>query len=50
MPIIALKNPNLTRQHFDAKIELLRADNSHTRWMLGVLTALAIANFAKQFF
>jgi hypothetical protein len=40
----------VTREHFDAKIELLRADNSHTRWMLGVLTALAIANFAKQFF
>ncbi|MCK0507949.1 DUF1640 domain-containing protein [Aromatoleum anaerobium] len=40
----------LTREHFDAKIDLLRAENSHTRWMLGILTALAIANFAKQFF
>lgn len=50
MPIITGNNPNFTREHFDAKIELLRADNSHTRWMLGVLTALAIANFAKQFF
>ena len=40
----------VTREHFDAKIELLRAENSHTRWMLGIVIALAVANFAKQFF
>jgi hypothetical protein len=40
----------VTREHFDTKIELLRAENSHTRWMLGIIIALAIANFAKQFF
>jgi len=29
---------------------MLRAENSHTRWMLGIIIALAVANFAKQFF
>ena len=33
-----------------SKIDLLRAENTHTRWMLGILVALAIADFAKQFF
>lgn len=37
-------------EHFDAKIDLLRIENSHTRWMLGAVLGLAIANFAKQFF
>ena len=40
----------VTREHFDAKIELLRMENSHTRWMIGALIALSAANFAKQFF
>jgi hypothetical protein len=40
----------VTREHFDAKIEILRIENSHTRWMLGAVLAVAIANFAKQFF
>jgi len=40
----------VTREHFDTKIELLRAENANTRWMLGVIIALAVANFAKQFF
>lgn len=40
----------VTREHFDTKIELLRMENSHTRWMIGALIALAAANFAKQFF
>ena len=40
----------VTREHFDFKIDLLRAENSHTRWMLGAVLAVAIANFAKQFF
>jgi len=42
----------VTREHFDIKIELLRAENAHTRWMLGIgiVIALAVANFAKQFF
>lgn len=40
----------VTREHFDAKIELLRVESQHTRWMLGAVLALAVANFAKQFF
>jgi hypothetical protein len=40
----------VTREHFDAKIELLRTENTHTRWMVGIVIAIAIANFAKQFF
>lgn len=40
----------VTREHFDAKIEVLRVENAHTRWMLGAVLGLAIANFAKQFF
>jgi len=33
----------VTRDHFDTKF-------SQLQWMLGVIIALAIANFAKQFF
>ncbi|SBT05225.1 conserved hypothetical protein [Candidatus Accumulibacter aalborgensis] len=40
----------VTREHFDAKIEILRIENAHTRWMLGAVLAVAVANFAKQFF
>ena len=40
----------VTREHFDNKIELLRVEHAHTRWMMGILIALAVANFAKQFF
>ena len=47
----------VTREHFDSKMELfgskmdlLRNENTHTRWMLGALIALAVANFAKQYF
>jgi hypothetical protein len=40
----------VTREHFDARIELLRTENTHTRWMVGIVIAIAIANFAKQFF
>ena len=51
----------VTRDHFDSKLAALRtdmdtgfasvrADIAHTRWMMGVLIALAAANFAKQFF
>jgi hypothetical protein len=40
----------VTREHFDTKIELLRMENSHTHWMIGALIALAVTNFAKQFF
>lgn len=47
----------VTRNHFDTQLALLRADmavlrteSGHTRWMLGVVIALAAANFAKQFF
>ena len=44
----------VTREHFDAKIETLetRLDSKIDKlsWMLGILIALAVANFAKQFF
>ena len=40
----------VTREHFDTKIELLRTENTHTRWMIGIVIALSVANFAKQFF
>jgi hypothetical protein len=33
----------VTREHFDAKFDKLQ-------WMLGIVIALAAANFAKQFF
>jgi hypothetical protein len=44
------QNNLVTREHFDSKIELLRLEISHTRWMIGALLAIALANFAKQFF
>ena len=44
----------VTREHFDAKIELLEmkfeAKFDKLSWMLGILIAIAAANFAKQFF
>lgn len=40
----------VTREHFDVKIEILRSENQQTRWMLGIVIAIAVANFAKQFF
>jgi len=33
----------VTRAHFDAKFDKLS-------WMMGILIAIALANFAKQFF
>ena len=44
----------LTREHFDAKLETLEtrldARIDKLSWMMGILIALAVANFAKQFF
>lgn len=40
----------VSKEHFDSRIELLRTESAHTRWMLGAVLALAVANFAKQFF
>ncbi|KFB70747.1 MAG: hypothetical protein AW09_004141 [Candidatus Accumulibacter phosphatis] len=44
----------VTREHFDVKLELLEtkidAKFDKLSWMMGILIALAIANFAKQFF
>jgi hypothetical protein len=49
--VLADSHENIvTREHFDSKIEVLRAENAHTRWMLGIVIAIAVANFAKQFF
>ena len=44
----------VTREHFDAKIQTLEArldaKIDKLSWMMGILIALAVANFAKQFF
>ncbi len=44
----------VSREHFDVKMETLEArldaKIDKLSWMLGILIALAIANFAKQFF
>ena len=44
----------VTREHFDAKLDTLEArvdaKIDKLSWMIGILIALAIANFAKQFF
>ncbi|MDP3438945.1 MAG: hypothetical protein Q8R95_05050 [Azonexus sp.] len=44
----------VTREHFDAKMETLEtrldAKIDKLSWMMGILIALAVANFAKQFF
>jgi len=49
--VLAEAQSNLvTTEHFDAKIDLLRTENSHTRWILATVLAIAVANFAKQFF
>lgn len=44
----------VTREHFDARMETLetRLDSKVDKlsWMMGILIALSIANFAKQFF
>ncbi|MBP6419630.1 MAG: hypothetical protein KA294_09655 [Giesbergeria sp.] len=43
-----------TRDHFDSKMETLEirleAKMDKLSWMMGMLIALAVANFAKQFF
>ncbi len=53
--VVAEAQSNLvTREHFDAKIELLEtkfdAKFDKLSWMMGILIAIAAANFAKQFF
>ena len=40
----------VTREHFDFKFSLLEARMDKLFWMVGVVIALALANFAKQFF
>lgn len=44
----------VTREYFDAKIDKLEArvdaKVDKLSWMMGILIALAAANFAKQFF
>ncbi len=43
----------VTRDHFDAKLETLEvrldAKIDKLSWMMGILIALAVANFAKRF-
>ena len=44
----------VTQNYFDLKLEKelspIRADLLVVKWILGVVVAIAIANFAKQFF
>lgn len=44
----------ITSTHFDLKIEKelapIKAELLVIKWMMGVLIAIAVANFAKQFF
>lgn len=40
----------ITREHFDAKFAIIEAKMDKLGWMMGILIALAVANFAKQFF
>ncbi|MCK0507890.1 DUF1640 domain-containing protein [Aromatoleum anaerobium] len=40
----------VTREHFDAKLAVVEVKMDKLSWMLGAVLAVAIANFAKQFF
>lgn len=40
----------VTREYFDARMEVFDAKFDKMTWMIGVLIAIAVANFAKQFF
>ena len=53
--MVALSQSELvTNLHFDMKIEKelapIKAELLVIKWMMGVLIAIAVANFAKQFF
>jgi hypothetical protein len=40
----------IIRERFDAKIAVIEAKMDKLSWMIGVVIAIAAANFAKQFF
>lgn len=40
----------LTKKDLQIELAPIRADINLVKWMLGAILALAIANFAKQFF
>lgn len=40
----------VTREHFDSKFAVMDAKMDKLSWMMGILIALAAANFAKQYF
>ena len=40
----------VTREHFDAKFSVIEAKFDKLQWMLAAVLALAVANFAKQYF
>ncbi len=40
----------VTREHFDARFTMVEAKMDKLSWMIGALIAIAVANFAKQFF
>jgi hypothetical protein len=40
----------VSREHFDSRMVVIDAKFDKITWMLGVVIALAVANFAKQFF
>ena len=40
----------VTREHFDSSMALIDAKFDKLSWMMGIMIAIAAANFAKQFF
>jgi hypothetical protein len=40
----------VTREHFDSRMSVVDVKFDKLTWMMGVLIAIALANFAKQFF
>jgi hypothetical protein len=44
------QNNLVTRDYFDSRMLVIDAKFDKLTWMIGVLIAIAVANFAKQFF
>ncbi|MCF8168427.1 MAG: hypothetical protein K9J77_07435 [Rhodoferax sp.] len=40
----------VTREHIDSKFAVVEAKMDKLQWMLAAVLAVAIANFAKQYF
>ncbi len=49
--VLADSQSNLiTRDHFDAKFAVVEAKMDKLQWSVGIVIALAVASFAKQYF